>query len=238
MDERERGKIRKTFQQKPCQLKITTLPLGDYILSADIAIERKRGDDFVASIYDHRLFHQLTELKANFKYPFIILETPKKLFEREFINKSSVYGAMVYVMYKMKIPIIPSTDSENSVNLIFDFATQIQQSDEYQPFDITMITNSEEHVISRHDQSYFLQGLVDTGPVKANRFLDIFRTPQFLFHAIDSTSIQFTRGGNPKSISGMMEQVKGIGVKYIDRNQRLLTSSYKSNKKLKERIRK
>jgi Fanconi anemia group M protein len=237
MDERERGEIRLMFQNLPCNLEIRTLELGDYILSSKVAIERKRGDDFVSSIYDHRLFQQLHELKTKFSWPIIILESPKKLFLREFIKKSPIYGALMYIIYKLQIPIISTSSPENTAEFVYRLAKIEQNKPNYTPYIQVEADKEKEHTISREDQSYFLQGLIDSGPVKANKFLDIFKTPQFIFHAITSTEIEYTRGGNPKKISGIMEKISGIGVKFIHRNQKLLTSSYKENKKSKERIR-
>ncbi len=59
MDERERHEIRSVFETIPCQLRIETLDIADYVISNDIAIERKRGDDLVASICDNRFFSQV-----------------------------------------------------------------------------------------------------------------------------------------------------------------------------------
>ncbi len=59
MDERERGEIRSVFEIIPCKLRIETLDIADYIISKEIAIERKRGDDLVASICDNRFFSQV-----------------------------------------------------------------------------------------------------------------------------------------------------------------------------------
>jgi Fanconi anemia group M protein len=49
MDERERGSIREAFEKLNCTLDIQTLPIADYIVSEQIGIERKRGNDLVAS---------------------------------------------------------------------------------------------------------------------------------------------------------------------------------------------
>ena len=66
MDERERGTIRTYFESLPCHLRILTMDVGDYVVSAEIGIERKRGDDFTASLLDNRLFGQLKNLKEIF----------------------------------------------------------------------------------------------------------------------------------------------------------------------------
>jgi len=106
MDERERGSIREALKQLPCELIITTLDTGDYILSSETVVERKRGDDLVASIFDHRFFLQLIKLKSIFPQPILMLEAPERMFERPFTNENAVYGALIYAAYKIGIPII------------------------------------------------------------------------------------------------------------------------------------
>lgn len=237
MDERERGNIREELLNLPCKVHIETLSKGDYLLSDYHIIERKRGDDFVASIYDYRLFQQLQMMKNAYPYPLLLLEDSKKMFLREFIKKESVFGAMVYINYKLGIPIIPSNTTKESAQIIYNYAKLIQSKMNPPSIQTSDLIVCEPDTVSREDQSFFLQGLIDTGTIKANRFLDIFRTPEFLFHAIDSTEFEYTCGGNPKKITGIMESIHGIGVKYLDRNKRLLNSSYSNNKQNKLKTR-
>ncbi len=236
MDERERGEIRTELSNLPLHLQIETLPVGDFILSNRHIVERKRGDDFVASIYDHRLFQQLRELKTACDSPLIILESPKRLFEREFIKKAPVYGAMVYINYKLKIPIVPSTDAKQTAQILMEYARAAQKVNSIPFFESFNQISPVSH-ISREDQSFFLQGLVDTGIIKANRLLDVVQTPEFVFHAIKTSQIEYTRGGNPKKITGIMANVSGIGAKYVHRNQQLLSASYSAAKQAKQRTR-
>ncbi|MHA1521948.1 MAG: ERCC4 domain-containing protein, partial [Promethearchaeota archaeon] len=91
MDERERGQIREEFLKLDSDptlnldIDIETLEYGDYIISPRCAIERKRGDDFVSSIFDQRLFLQLQKLREAYLYPILILEDSKRMFSRKFI---------------------------------------------------------------------------------------------------------------------------------------------------------
>lgn len=237
MDERERGEIRNAISKLPIDLEIKILPFGDYLISDSHIIERKRGDDFISSIYDHRLFKQLKLIKTNYKYPLIILESPKRMFEKEFIKKEVIYGAITYIVYKLKIPIIPSSDCYQTAKILYQYA-KIAQIKYQKPrisknLDNSRIISS----ISREDQSYFIQGFVDTGIVKANKLLDVLKTPEFIIHAIESTEIEYTKKGNPKKIQGIMERITGIGVKYINRNIRLLTESYNQAKRTKVKTR-
>ena len=114
MDERERGEIRSIFETIPCKLRIETLEMADYIISKDIAIERKRGDDLVASICDNRFFSQLEKLKNHYKKPLIILENPNKMFDRKGVYEASIYGAILYAIYKMKIALFPTRDANET----------------------------------------------------------------------------------------------------------------------------
>jgi DNA excision repair protein ERCC-4 len=56
MDERERNEIRRAFEKYRCDLQIKTIYVADYMISPEIGIERKRGDDLTASICDNRFF--------------------------------------------------------------------------------------------------------------------------------------------------------------------------------------
>ena len=114
MDERERGEIRKSFDAFPCRVDIQTIPVGDYIISRQTAIERKRGDDLVASITDGRLFSQLQNLCHYYRQPILILENPPRMFDRNGVFDASIYGALVYIAYKMSLTILP-TDRKSVV---------------------------------------------------------------------------------------------------------------------------
>ncbi|MHA1765039.1 MAG: ERCC4 domain-containing protein [Promethearchaeota archaeon] len=138
MDERERHEIRQVFEKVPCHLQIETLDIADYIISKDIAIERKRGDDLVASICDNRFFSQLEKLKKHYKKPLIILENPKKMFDRRGVYEVSIYGAILYAVYKMKIALFPTRDAKETAETIWSFAKFVQKSEpfEYAPIKV------------------------------------------------------------------------------------------------------
>lgn len=237
MDERERGKIKEEMIKLPCSLQVKTLELGDYIISERIAVERKRGDDFVSSIFDSRLFIQLEKLKQNFSRPLIILESPNRLFERKFINKNSIAGAMIYMIYRMNIPIIPTRDEKETAELLLKMASEEQKLGHFPDLTKIMKTQFRNFKITREDQSYFLQGLVDIGKSNAEKYLNIFGTPYFALEAILQTDLILTKNGNPKGITGLMATIKGVGPKMVSRNHRMLKTSYKKIKKNKEKTR-
>lgn len=53
----------------PCQLTV-----GDYILTPDIAVERKAVKDLIASLRNGRLYHQAETLLQYYKHPVLLIE--------------------------------------------------------------------------------------------------------------------------------------------------------------------
>ena len=241
MDERERGEIRRAIEEKfEGRIQIETVEVGDFILSPRVGIERKRGDDLTGSIFDHRLFIQLAKLRATFAVPLLILESPKKMFSRSFWNENAIYGALIYVAYKMHIPIIPTMDAEDTAQVIYQLALNEQNhSPMWDTAEVLqkIASQSIKPQFLHEDQLYFLQGLVDVGEKKAKKYHGILGTPYHVIQSIMQTIIEKTKKGTPKAITGMMASFKGTGPKLIARNQRLLTTSYKTSKKNKDLIR-
>jgi ERCC4-type nuclease len=226
MDERERGSIREALQKLDCELIIETLDFGDYILADDVAIERKRGDDLVTSIFDTRFFDQLSKLKHVFANPMLLLEGAEKMFNRPFVKESAVYGAISYAAHKMKIPIVPTVDEDGTAQFIYACAIEVQKK-RGKP-DLAKIPQlSADHFEPSHaDQIYFLEGLLDTGPATAELLLNCFGTPFNVLHAIDSTEIIYDVNGKPKDIKGLLQNVRGIGPVYVQKNQELLQTMF------------
>ncbi len=222
MDERERGEIRSIFKTIPCQLRIKTLDVVDYIISKEIAIERKRGDDLVASICDNRFFSQIVKLKKYYKKPLIILENPKKMFDRKGVYEASIYGAILYAIYKMKIALFPTRDAKETAETIWSFAKFVQKSEifEYEPIKV------EQEKISVDSQLFFLEGLFQVSEKKAKILLDHFKTPYNVLQAITQTEISYTKSGKPKGISGRLEELKGFGHKFLSANHDLLKKPF------------
>lgn len=222
MDERERGEIRAAFAKMPCEIHIDTFPIGDYIISPEVGIERKRGDDLKASICDNRFFVQLVELKEKFTYPIVILEQFTRMFDSEF-RRNSLYGALMYIAYKWNITVIPTENETETARVIWSMAKYYQQ-------DLPKFTYQKsamkEPTISVCDQVYFLEGFLQVGVDKAKVLLNHFGSPDQVIHAILNTVIKVSPSGKTKRLEGPFKGVKGFGPKFIESNQRLLSTPF------------
>jgi ERCC4-type nuclease len=108
IDNREQ-KLKAIFDQKKDIITYESkqLDIADVIISEDIAIERKEGFDFIASIMDNRLFEQVLRLKDTYTDPILILEGMNdEVFENTGMNIKSIYGALSFEQVKDSTPIL------------------------------------------------------------------------------------------------------------------------------------
>lgn len=116
--------IPRALSQKGIEVRVQRLEVGDYLLSSRIAVERKTEAHFIQSIFDKRLFEQVSALRANFASPIMILEkcaTPL----RE-INPNAYRGARLYVSVQNRIPILCTEDAMDTVETLFAIAQIIR----------------------------------------------------------------------------------------------------------------
>jgi len=219
VDERERGQIRSVFADFPVRVQIETLFTGDYLLGNDVAIERKRGDDLVASICDNRFFRQLLTIKIYYARPMVILENPGRMFLGRRVNTASIYGAMVYACTRLDIPIIPTRTEHETGQIIWSLAKTIQadQPFTYQPLAI------DKQPLTRLDQLMFLEGFTDVGESKAEELLATFHTPWGVLQAIQQSNTTYSPVGKLKGVDGPLHALSGYGPKFVQKNVDLLT---------------
>jgi len=98
------------------------LEVGDFIVSDRTVIERKTYQDFVASIFDGRLFEQTTRMKDNFKIVIIIIEG----FPNERIDVNIVKAAMASLIIRFNISIVNTKDKMDTARMIYHLAKKEQ----------------------------------------------------------------------------------------------------------------
>ena len=220
MDDREPKKILELLQSEDINVEVARLEIADYILSDSLAIERKTGHDFITAITDNRLFEQLFRLKDTYDNPLLILEKLEPVFDERGMKISSIYGVMGYIGSRLNIPIIPTRNKKDTVILLKRLAIREQIKD-----DNPVLARRAPKNMSFDDRCQFLiEGLFQTGPKTAKILIDTFETPYEVFKAIIETPFTFTRTGKIKYIDGPLKDVKGVGIKFVMENKKLLLS--------------
>ena len=221
VDSRERNLISKLEKRKErFDFEKKQLDVADVVISEDVAIERKTGSDFIASIIDGRLFEQFLRLLDTYTAPILILEAFDYLaLENTGMNLSSIYGALAYLSYKMGVSVIPTRNIDDTLIVIERIAYREQIEDVKPVFS----RRAPKGMSIKDRRAFTLESLIDTGPKKAQALIKQFKTPLGAFEAIKETKITFTKTGNPKGIEGPLSKLSGFGWKYVQKNKELIT---------------
>lgn len=155
------------------------LDVGDYIISDTIAIERKNVRDFVRSIYDGRLFDQVSRLKETYEKSVIIVEGDIARTLLEFPKVNSLYGALVKLALEIKLPVLFTPNKEHTAYLIHRIALR-EQGHEKKPI---VIRRKRKLESLRDWQLYIVESLPGVGPKLAERLLRHFGSIRRIFEA-------------------------------------------------------
>ena len=97
-DERERASgVPEELSKLNVRVYFSRLPVADYVLNPEIAVERKSVRDLVSSVYDSRLFYQAARISAAYAKPYLLVEGDSKEVGKLAKNLKSFYGAIANV---------------------------------------------------------------------------------------------------------------------------------------------
>ncbi|WP_455142318.1 ERCC4 domain-containing protein [Candidatus Hodarchaeum mangrovi] len=226
VDHREPNSLKNHLRKLEMNVEEAHLDIADYIISDQVACERKTGTDLIASIMDSRLFEQIDRLIETYDQPVLIIENLTAAFERVEWKKRKkhVYGALTYIFLKRQLPIIPTSKVSETAIVLNRIASWVQE-DKSDPL---IARKSPKKRNLRDNQIFFLQGLHNTGQKKAEILLDHFnQSPTNVIKGILKSKVIYTKTGNPKGLEGPFEKLEGFGPKYLIENKKILGSSEK-----------
>ncbi len=201
-DYRER-KIIRHLHNYDCSIKESNLKVGDFIVSDRVGIERKTYQDFVNSIFDGRLFRQASELKSNFQNPIIMIEG-RKYFGN--VNKNSIRGALASIIVDFGIPIVFTSDEDDTAGMIFTIAKREQEE-----LKRTVAIRGRKKTKTIYDaQKFLIAGLPAINSKMSTTLLKKFKTPEHVFTASEEE----------------LKKVPGIGEKKAKTIKKLLQTVY------------
>ncbi len=189
-------------------VKITSesLNVGDYIISDEVAVERKETGDFVQSLIDGRLFGQLSALRSTYLRPVLIIEG-EQLVGLRAVNPASIYGALASIAIRLRIPILWTRDSRETANVLYRLAHLEQISERRMP----RTRPTEGKATDAETLEYILAGFPGVDTVISRALLNEFGTLGRVFNA----SVK------------ELQKVKGVGPKIAGRIKRLLETEYR-----------
>jgi len=129
IDEREKNcKVHLYLRSYGLYILFRQLPVGDYIISNDCAIERKNMRDFVNSVIEGRIFDQASRLSQSYPKSAIIVEG-----DLEYIYatlKSGIkafYGVLSSIWLNLGVAFFFTRDEQDTAQLIYSMIKHEQE---------------------------------------------------------------------------------------------------------------
>jgi ERCC4-related helicase len=201
-DSREGGtKLLKHLKELGMNIKMKNLTTADFIISEKVGIERKTPKDFVDSIIDKRLLHQLKDLKQNFEKPLIIIEGDEDIYSQRKIHPNAIRGMLATIAISYGIPIIQTRGHQESAELIRSIALR-EQNSENKEFGIR---TDKKPMTKKGQQEFIIESLPGVGPSLAKSLLKEFKTVKKIINAKPEKLKKIGQLGDKKS-----EEIKKI----------------------------
>lgn len=185
-------------------LNFAALPSADYVLSDDVAVERKTGSDFVASILDRRLFGQTTRMKVLFPRAVLIIEGDLNQVPHS-IDMEALRGALAFLTVREGITVLQLSDATETAAMLRIMARHAQER-MGQPVSLREPRPQIEELYA----AYLVEGLPGVGPRRARMLLAHFGSPTAIMCASTAE----------------LAQVRGIGKKSAQRIWQALNARY------------
>jgi DNA excision repair protein ERCC-4 len=183
VDERERlSGVPEALSKLNVRVYFSRLRVADYVISPEIAVERKALPDFVSSVYDGRLFVQASEISTSFRKPYLIVEGDIKELDNLTRNVSSYYGAVASVTLAYDLRMIHTTDQSQTAAAI---AALLQHS-RARPVPPGAISAAPKGNDEPQQQLYLVSALPGVGLKLARRMLTRFGTPRKIMNLTES----------------------------------------------------
>lgn len=200
MREGRSGVIKALSGMDNIEISIGELPCGDYVLSPEVAVERKSASDFVLSVMSGRVFEQVGRMKMDFERPVVMIEgDPLKT--RSAIDPKAVAGAISSLIAIQKISVIMVADATETAIMLSTMARHLQEGLGYE-----INLHPKKPKPNQDAAQYVIGSLPGIGPGNAKKLFDHFGS---IVRTINATQAEIM-------------QVKGIGPKTAVRIHELI----------------
>lgn len=217
VDERERQSgIPEMLRALGLQVEYRMLPVGDYIVSPQCAVERKQERDFLKSLYSGRLFDQVHRLCEAYSRPVLLVESEMPTVARQMTKQRAFWGALTTLTFQYDLSIFFTAEAQQTAQLIYTLATHRYFAKPKGPF----IQKKPKTVSLEKAQLSLVSNLPGIGPKLADRALKRFGTVRKVFSA---SIAEFS-------------SVYGIGRKKSEKISAVLDASYRPTEKMARQL--
>ncbi len=170
-DSRERGSaVIRNLVEKGVDVKVQNLEVGDFLVSERVGIERKIIRDFVDSLIDKRILHQLKMLKDNFEKPVLVIEGVEDIYSVRKVHANAIRGMLAYIAVDLGIPIVNTKDFNDTVDFLIAVAKREQEENKKE----FGIRGERKPLTLKEQQEFVVSGFPGVGPTLAKGLLTEF----------------------------------------------------------------
>lgn len=192
VDKRERNlDILEGLSGSGVLINFAQLPVGDYILSDRMCVERKTVRDFESSIINARLFDQVERLDHSFKKPILLLEGEDSEFT---MNPNVVLGAIISLYSDYNVQVIRSRDYAETVSTLARLAER-EQEERREP----RLLGSKRAYTNSQWQLLILSSIPGIGPKLARALVGRFKTVKRVVSAKPDELMKVDKIGEKKA---------------------------------------
>ncbi len=206
-DERERASgVPEELSKLNVRVYFSKLSVGDYVLSPEVAVERKSVPDLISSIYDSRIFHQASRIASAYAKPYLLIEGDSKEVERLTRNLKSYYGAIASVTLAYGLRVLFTANKTETAVAISELLRNVRA----RPVPHQMSETPPKSKSFSQQQVYLISSLPGVGRKLAERLLRKYGTPRRVMSLTQ----------------GELSMTPGIGWKRAEKIKRLLDEGY------------
>jgi len=163
---------------------IQTIPVGDYVLSDRVNVERKTVTDFLSSALDREakgeLFGQVFDVMRAYPRGVMVLEgDPYELYGARNIHPNAIMGMLSSVSVGFGMSILPTLSTEETAKMLVVIAKK-EQIESHRKWSVH---GSRSKMSFPKQQEYVVSAIAGLGPDKAIKLLKHFGSPQNVFNA-------------------------------------------------------
>jgi ERCC4-related helicase len=184
VDTREASQLADRLRARGARVDVRQLDIADFVLSSDIAVERKTYEDFTKSVFDGRLFKQLSAMGEKYARPILIVQGDRK--RAVGMGEAAYYGALASVLSDFRIPVYFASDEKEVCEILFHIARREQLERNKQ----MRVREGRKPSAISEIQRYIVSGVPGVDAVLADRLLVELGTIERLFGADESELIR------------------------------------------------
>lgn len=170
VDNRERNlELLEGLSQSGVEVSFAQLPVGDYVLSDRMCVERKTVRDFEGSVMNSRLFDQMDRLSTGFPKPILVLEGAEEDF---MLGPNVILGTIVSIYSDHNVQVVRSTCVSETVSILAKLAEREQYKEQREP----RILGAKRAFTNSQWQVLILGSIPGVGPKLARSLVAHFRT--------------------------------------------------------------